>query len=48
LFNTYNEAEEFAKRWKGHPHWCKPSVGYEIVEVDSVYRQELIGYKRKE
>jgi len=32
-WETSDAAEEFAKRWKGHPWWCVPNGNYEIVEL---------------
>lgn len=41
-FNDVISAEKFAKRWKGHPWWCKPNGDYEIIEISAriVKRQE--------
>lgn len=41
LFPTYEAAEKFAKKWLGHPWWCKPNGNYEIFEVKPVYTQVL-------
>jgi hypothetical protein len=43
-FMYYEDAEKFAKKWKGFPWWCKP-IDYEIIEVEPVYREVIIGYK---
>ncbi len=32
-FDTRAEAEEFAKRWKGHPWWCDANGTFRIVEI---------------
>ena len=45
-FGTYGEAEGFAKRWEGHPWWCRPNGNYKIVEVEPVIEtiHKIIGY----
>ena len=45
LFPSRASAESFAKRWKGHPWWCKPNGNFEILEVKPVYTQVLRGYE---
>ncbi len=32
VFNTSDEAESFAKTWKGHPWWCVPK-DFEVVKL---------------
>lgn len=32
-FPSYESAEKFIKRWKGHPWYCVPNGEYEIIEV---------------
>ena len=48
LFDTEKDAAKFAKRWKGHPWWCRPNGNYEIIEVipktETVIK--IIGYER--
>lgn len=45
IFDTFNEAEKFAKRWGGHPYWCKPNGNYEIIEVQPKFGEpQIIGY----
>lgn len=41
IFQTAEAAAKFAKKWLGHPWWCKPNGNYEIVEVVPVYKQVL-------
>ena len=43
-FSTREIAEEFAKKWTGHPWWCKPSGQFEVIEVAPRYRQVIDGY----
>lgn len=43
-FSTREIAEEFAKKWTGHPWWCKPSGQFEVIEVTPRYRQVIDGY----
>ena len=42
-FENREEAEEFAKEWKGHPWYHMPNGNYEIVEVIPEYKK-LTGY----
>ena len=44
-FDSHETAERFAKRWKGHPWYCKPSGKFEILEIKPVYEQVLKGYE---
>lgn len=44
LFKTEKEADKFAKKWKGHPWWCKPNGNYTIHEVFPVTKQVVVGY----
>jgi hypothetical protein len=48
VFKTREQAEEFAKRWKGHPWWCVPSGQYEIVPlaVKTTTHARITGYRR--
>lgn len=43
-FMSSEVAEKFAKQWKGHPWWCRPSGEYEIVELHPKYRRVPDGY----
>ena len=45
-FSTREEAEKFAMSWKGHPWYCIPSGKYEVVEVEPIYKQVLVGYRK--
>lgn len=46
LWNTFEEAEEFAKKWWGNPWYHIPNGNYEIVELEPLYVQS--GWKLKE
>jgi hypothetical protein len=46
-WSTREAAEKFAKRWKGHPWWCKPK-GYEVVEFEPTFKPVRSGFKRIE
>ena len=43
-FPSRAKAKAFAKRWIGHPWWCKPTGEYEIVEIKPAYKSILSGY----
>lgn len=45
LFDCQTKAEEFAKRWKGHPWWCQPNGNFEVFEVRPIFKQVLVGYE---
>ena len=45
IFPSQEKAEEFAKKWSGHPWWVKPRA-YEIVEVRPRLKQIVCGYER--
>lgn len=47
VFNSYEAAEKFIKRWKGHPWYSVPNGNYEIIEVEKKYKQVLCGYQKK-
>jgi hypothetical protein len=49
IFKTRERAEEFAKRWKGHPWWCIPNGQYEIVPLvaKTVTDPRITGYERQ-
>jgi hypothetical protein len=44
LFDSETSAIAFAKRWSGHPWWCKPK-SYEIVELQERYERVMTGYE---
>ena len=43
-FKTAEAAENFAKKWTGHPWWCSPK-SHEVVEVEPVYKKVPDGYR---
>ena len=43
-FDTREDAEKAAKKWKGHPWYYEPAK-VEVVEVEPIYRQVLQGWK---
>lgn len=45
LFETEEAAATFAKKWKGHPWWCKPRGEFQVVKVEAVYQPVLSGYR---
>ena len=46
-FQTVEEADAFANRWKGHPWYCKPHPGrHEVIAVKPRYRQVHDGFER--
>jgi len=45
LFESVGEAAAFAKRWEGHPWWCKPNGKYEILEMRPAFKQVQDGYE---
>lgn len=47
LFKTPEEAEAFAKTWKGHPWWCSPNGKFRVVEVEPVYGKPSIDYYKE-
>ena len=44
-FLTKEKAEEFGKRWRGHPWWVVP-IGYKVIEVKPTFKQVKDGYVR--
>ena len=44
-FKTPEIAQKFAKRWKGHPWWCKPNGVYKVISMEPKYETRTIGYK---
>ncbi len=46
-FATKESAEEFARRWKGHPWWCRPNGNYKVLEVQeiAVIERRVVGYE---
>jgi len=46
-FATYEAAEKFIKRWKGHPWYSVPNGNYEIIEVEQKYKQVVDGFQKK-
>ena len=44
---TREDAEKFARRWKGHPWWCSPNGTFEIVELipRKVIETKIVGYE---
>ncbi|MNQ26031.1 hypothetical protein D3C85_392560 [compost metagenome] len=48
VFETRKSAENFIKKWKGHPWYYVPNGKYEIFEVEPNYKQVVDGYKIKE
>ena len=46
-FKTYESAEKFIKKWKGHPWYNTPNGNYEIIEVQRKYKQVDDGYQKK-
>lgn len=44
-FITEAAAEHFAKKWTGHPWWCKP-IEHEIIPVLPKFRQVHSGWGR--
>lgn len=45
LFDSAEAATKFAKRWNGHPWYCKPNGNFEVVEVKPNFKQVLDGYE---
>lgn len=45
-FSTPAEAEAFAKRWTGHPWYCRPNGKFQVVEVIPRTVRVLDGYDR--
>lgn len=43
-FTSRDDAEAFAKKWKGHPWWVKPK-SFEVVEVEPLF-EVVTGYRR--
>ncbi len=44
VFKSAEDAANFARRWNGHPWWCKPNGNFEVIEVVPVFRQVKNGY----
>lgn len=46
-FTTQEEAEKFARRWRGHPWWCSPNGTFEIVKLipRKVIETKIVGYE---
>jgi hypothetical protein len=44
LFESFDAATEFAKRWGGHPWYRKPNGNFEVIEVRPVFQQVQVGY----
>lgn len=44
MFDSREAAEKFAKRWKGHPWWCRPNGNFDIIEIEPVFKQVPDGY----
>lgn len=45
LFDSAEDANKFAHRWKGHPWYCKPNGSFEVVEVKPKFKQVLDVYQ---
>ncbi len=45
-FATPSEAEQFARRWKGHPWWCEPNGEFKVFAVSPVTATQVVGYRR--
>ena len=45
LFESIDSATAFARKWEGHPWYCKPNGNFEIIEVRPVYKQVQDGYE---
>lgn len=43
-FQTREAAQEFAKRWKGHPWYCDPSGDFDVIEIVPQYVQVFSGW----
>ncbi len=46
LFDSTDDAEAFARRWKGHPWWCVPNGKFEIVPVEPITEVVVTGWRR--
>ena len=44
-FKTPEAAGRFAKRWDGHPWWCKPNGKFTVVPVRRKFVQCAAGYE---
>lgn len=44
-FNSPEEAESFARRWRGHPWYCKPSGKFSVVEIKPVYKRVVDSWR---
>ena len=44
VWKTRKEAEDFGKKWKGHPWWCSP-IGFQVVKVQRKFKQVSDGYR---
>lgn len=45
-FDSKEQAEAFAKKWKGHPWWCRPNRNYQVFKVMPVFKQIRIGWEK--
>lgn len=45
VFTTKEAAIAFARKWTGHPWYCKPNGNFEVIEVLPVYKKSLVGHK---
>lgn len=45
VFATAADAEKFARRWKGHPWWCKPNGVFEVVPVSPIFVTQQCGWQ---
>lgn len=48
VFKTRAAAENFGKKWTGHPWWIVPGGEVKAVEVTKKYRRVFDGYKSVE
>lgn len=46
LFSSAEKAAQFARKWKGHPWWCRPNGNFLAVAVKPVTVQRVIGYRK--
>lgn len=47
IWNTYEDAENFLKEWKGHPWWCS-TIAYKIIRIEKTFKTVHFGYKKIE
>lgn len=45
-FASREDAEKFARRWKGHPWYCQPTGEFEVIELEPVMVTRQCGWRR--